>query len=543
MLGRAIDAALMRSMMPKIPFSIWMLIAVMIGILIRLALIIPSGWRMDYDEAMVGLLGLRVLRGEFMTFIPAQATLGAIEPYLLAPLFGLLGATPLAVRILSLLLSAAYIVTVGLLARTAFDEQVGIIAAVLAAIAPPYMLVTGMKIWGSTIETLVLGNVLLLVTYTALNAQANPNRAYRIPLQMGLIGGVMFWIAWLGFYYFVPVGVMLLWRGREAIRRGWWAGLIGCAIGSAPFWVFNLTQDWATFATITGRPENTVINYDLIVQDMFTNLYQRMVTGDSYWGLTTSRWLIVPPVIYGVGLIALMASVRLWHGESGKNLRWMLAIFVIAVPVLYVLSGYGQGALNEWGLDATGRYVLMLHSVLPIGVAALIVHLWRAGFAGFRLAGAVLLVGTIGVNLLGVWRTDPVKAFDSPYYDRLPISLDALVDYLDEQQIRHVWVDNGIGHVLMFQTQERILAADYYDTYLTYGFLRFPDVLAEVEAAERTAFVVPVYVGQIEPPIERALNDARIVYESADVLPTLRVYVPEERVDPAVIAAGLGYQY
>src|SRR5690606_18631606 len=94
-LGRAIDAALMRSMMPKIPFSIWMLIAVVIGILIRLALIIPSGWRMDYDEAMVGLLGLRVLRGEFMAFIPAQATLGAIEPYLLAPLFGLLGATPL----------------------------------------------------------------------------------------------------------------------------------------------------------------------------------------------------------------------------------------------------------------------------------------------------------------------------------------------------------------------------------------------------------------------------------------------------------------
>src|SRR5690606_17574012 len=192
--------------------------------------IIPSGWRMDYDEAMVGLLGLRVLRGEFMTFIPAQATLGAIEPYLLAPLFGLFDATPVMVRILSLLLSAAYIVTVGLLARAAFDEQVGIIAAVLAAIAPSYMLVTGMKIWGSTIETLVLGNVLLLVTYTALNAQANPNRAYRIPLQMGLIGGVMFWIAWLGFYYFVPVGVMLLWRGREAIRRGWWAGLIGCAI-------------------------------------------------------------------------------------------------------------------------------------------------------------------------------------------------------------------------------------------------------------------------------------------------------------------------
>ena len=521
-----------------------MLIAVLIGILIRLVLIISSGWRIDYDEAMVGLLGMRVLRGEFMAFIPAQATLGAIEPYLLAPLFALLGATPVTVRVLSLVLSGVYIVTTGLLARTAFDEPVGILAALLAAVAPPYMLIGGMKIWGSTIETLVLGNVLLLVTYKALNTQFNPNRLQQVvPLQMGLIAGVMFWIAWLGFYYFVPVGILILWCGRPIIQGGWWAGLIGFVIGSAPFWIFNLTHDWATFATITGRPENTVIDYGLIVQDMVAKLFPRIVTGDSHWGLTTSRWLIVPPVIYAAGLIALLGSVKWWRAEAGNYLRWMLAILVIAVPVLYVISGYGQGALNAWGLDATGRYVLMLHSVLPIGVAVLIVHLWRAGFAGFRLAGAVLLVSVIGTNLLGVWRTDPVMAFDSPYYDRLPVSMDALVEYLDANNIRHVWVDNGIGHVLMFETQERILAADYYDAYLTYGFLRFPDVLMQVEAAERTAFVVPVYPGQIEPPIEQALNAAGIAYESADVLPTLRVLVPEQRVDPAVIAAGLGYQY
>ena len=35
---------------------------------------------LDYDEAMIGLLTMRVLRGEFPVFIPAQATLGAVEP-------------------------------------------------------------------------------------------------------------------------------------------------------------------------------------------------------------------------------------------------------------------------------------------------------------------------------------------------------------------------------------------------------------------------------------------------------------------------------
>ncbi len=136
-----------------------------------------------------------------------------------------------------------------------------------------------------------------------------------------------------------------------------------------------------------------------------------------------------------------------------------------------------------------------------------------------------------------------MRAFDSPYYDRLPENLQPLIDYLDEQGIRRVWVDNGIGHVLMFKTQERILAADYYDAYLTYGFVRFPDALAAVEQAERTAFVVPIYSGQQDPPVEQALDSAGIGYIFTDVLPTLRVYVPDKRVDPALIAAGLGYQY
>jgi hypothetical protein len=95
----------------------------------------------------------------------------------------------------------------------------------------------------------------------------------------------------------------------------------------------------------------------------------------------------------------------------------------------------------------------------------------------------------------------------------------------------------------MFITQERIITADYYDTYLTEGFLRFPDALAKVEAAERTAFVVPVTPGQVSPPIEQALDAAEVEYTVTDVQPTLRVYLPNELLDPALIAAGLGYQY
>lgn len=524
-------------------FSAQLAFIVLFGIGLRLYLAVSSGWRIDYDEAMVGLLGMRVLRGEFMAFIPAQATLGAVEPYLLAPLFVLFGATTASVRILSLLLSAACILTTGLLARTAFDEPAGIVAALLAAVAPPYMLVTGMKVWGGTIETIVLGNGLLLAAHYVMHSDVPRGRVRLWLFIAGLIAGLMFWIAWLGFYYFVPVGLLLVWRGRRALSEGWWVALMGFVIGSAPFWIYNLTHEWATFTQIFGATDYTPADMGAIIHHLRADLVPRLVTGDAKWGSGGRGWQVLPVMIYYAGLLALLGSLKFWPRASGRSLRWMLALFVLVLPLMYLFSGYGQTALNPWGLDATGRYVLMLHTALPVGVAALAVSLWRAPQRVGKIIGVALTAAVIGANGLGLLRTDPARAFDSPYYDRLPANLQPLIDYLNSQGVRHVWLDNGIGHVLMFQTQERILAADYYDTFLTDGFLRFPDVLEAVEQAGRTAFVVPVYPDQQAPPIERALDSAGIGYTAADVLPTLRVYLPDEHLDPAVIAAGLGYQY
>ncbi len=221
----------------------------------------------------------------------------------------------------------------------------------------------------------------------------------------------------------------------------------------------------------------------------------------------------------------------------------MLAIFALAVPILYLFSGYSRNALNPWGLDATGRYVLMLHTALPVGVAALATAISRRHVIGSRLLAASIILLVIGLNGLGTLRLDPVVAFNSPYYDRLPASLDPLIEALDEHGITHVWVDAGIGQVLMFQTRERIIAADYYDAYLAGGLVRFPDALAAVEASPRAAFVVPVMAGQVDPPIRRALDAADVTYTVIRVTPTLMLYIPDRQVDPSMVAPGLGYQY
>jgi len=147
------------------------------------------------------------------------------------------------------------------------------------------------------------------------------------------------------------------------------------------------------------------------------------------------------------------------------------------------------------------------------------------------------------VNLSGTLRLNLIRAFDSPYYDRLPYTLDPLIDALDEHDIQHVWTDFGIANVLMFQTEERILAADYRDIYLAGGLVRFPDRLTAIESAAQTAYVTPIYENQQNPPLQQAFDASSIGYEMIRVTPMLAIYLPLESMSPEDVAAGLGYQY
>lgn len=537
----------------------------MFGLALRLALIVRSGWRIDYDEAMIGLLGLRVLRGEWMAFVPAQPTLGAIEAYLLAPVLGTTYFAPaVAFRMVSLALAGLYILSTALVARQAYGDRAGALAGLLAAVAPPYMIIGSLKTWGATIETIILGNFLLVAAANVIEGPrsiAPTHRQIAKLALMGFIAGVMFWNAWLGFYYFVPVALLMIWKSRPVLTHSGRTvqtavlAIITFLVGSLPFWVFNLNHSFATFSTALIGSPLTGDERSAILSHAWVDLLPRLVSGDPAWRVSGPRGLAILLGLYYGGLLCLLVwpLARRLFPPHGSGLRWMLAAFVSVVPIVYLCSGYSRNALNSWEVDATGRYVLMLHTALPIGVAALATlplpplrastraGRWRTMGARFLAASMVLLV--MGLNGLGVLRLDPVMAFDSPYYDRLPISLDPLIEALDTHNITRIWVDAGIGQVLMFQTRERIIAADYYDSIIAGGLVRFPDALAAVEADPRAAFVVPIMVGQTDPPLQRTLDTAGVRYTAVLVTPTLMLYIPDKRIDPWIVAPGLGYQY
>lgn len=528
----------MKKFRRDLPYHLSIVCTALIGIALRLWLIMRSGWRIDYDEAMVGLLGMQVMAGARPAFVPAQATLGAIEAYLLVPFFELVGVSVVSFRMLSLALAVAYIVTIGWLGWVVFGRKATTIAALLAALAPPYMVITGLKTWGVTIETIIFGNLLLI--FTVLLTRRTSRAKFYTPLiaLLGLTIGVMFWIGWLGFYYTIPSVVLLLWKGRYT-WRAWGLGAITFVAGSFPFWQYNFANNFESVRLYFGESADDLGNIlPAIFSDFWRELLPRLVSSTAQWDSAVPSWAVwIAFGLYAIGILYVGMSRKIRRTD-----RVLLLLFLGTVLVIYLLSGFGRNALNPFGIDATGRYALMLHTLLPIGLAGLIADLLSRRTL-YKSAAIALTVVILAINLWGTLTINPIRAFDSPYYTRLPVSLDPLIDYLDANDIQHVWTEVGLGHVLMFETQGRILAGDFYDKEIAMGLVRFPEAYRAVESAERVAFVGVVRPNQDPLPMQTVLNALAIPHTFKRVTPEIAVYIPLKPVSPATVSGGLGPQF
>src|SRR5262245_39409527 len=109
-----------------------------IAALVRLSLLRrPRLW---YDEATTGLLGLSVLRGELPIYFFGQSFMGALDGYIAAPIYWLLGVSARTLELVPVLLA---LVGVGLTTRLAYDAfgpRAALFTGILLAVPPDFLL-------------------------------------------------------------------------------------------------------------------------------------------------------------------------------------------------------------------------------------------------------------------------------------------------------------------------------------------------------------------------------------------------------------------
>jgi hypothetical protein len=511
------------------------LVLLVAAALVRLSLLIRSNWLLEGDDALSALMALRILDGDRPIMLKNQTYASAWEPYAMALSFAAFGISRVTAKLPALLGSLGLIGTTWLLAREAAGRPAAWFAALLATVPPAYVLVLSLKPWAPYTEVILFGSLSLMCA-VRLGWPRSEQRDALWAVACGVAGGIAFWMHPLAVWYLCAAAVIVVVRVRGVrLVRVAMFGVLGFALGGLPVWLYNVQTNAATVRFVLAGSQGQTADRIAVLQAWWNNDLPR---GAGLW----HPWGSSPPLL-GLVLAVWLVAALAWAfvGRSrfvGRGLDSVL-LFLAFIPLIFVLSGFGGAALNPYGFDATGRYTPPIwFGLAVVGGAALgTVWRWRRSVA---LAFAII---PLAMNLAGVLQINPLEAFQSPYWDRLPPDNGALLAVLREEGVQAVVTNHWAGQPLMFDAAaagQPLIAYDWYDVQAG-GIDRFPEYLPLIRAADRSAFVL--VTDEAEPQLVQDLRRMNVAFVERRVPPYVVVIPTSRKVDPSEVTDALDYRY
>lgn len=428
--------------------------------LLRLDFMRAAGYVIDSDEAIVGLMAQHVVAGgEIPTFYYGQHYMGSLEPLCAAALFSFFGASPFVLQLTPLLFSIALVYIMYRLGREVGGHVVGRGAALLCAFPPVALVVWSYKARGGFIELLVIGALALLFTVRWL--KKDPSQI-KYPLAVWFLLGLGWWVNNQILYFIVPIALFGAAHVVSALRAGklslarLFVLCVGClggfAIGSAPYWIYNIRRDFASLGMFGFASPDKVGEYLL---GLFHSALPILLGAKHFWE-GNSSFSGATAIVYGVYAV-VFASVlfarrktlaRLVRGEvdTGNQVELFFFLIVFACAV-FTVSTFG------W-LSQAPRYLLPLYVPLFI-----ICGVWAKLLLSFSRALAFVGVGVLlTINLASCYWGGRAVPGEPVVFDGERVSRDhtALNTTLESLNISLVRTNYWIGYRLAFETNERV---------------------------------------------------------------------------------------
>lgn len=424
----------------------------------------------DSDEAIVGLMARHLLHGEVTTFYWGQPYGGTQEVFLVAPLFALFGTSLAALRVVPIALVLVACVLVWRVGRRLGGERIGLTAAAVLWLWPPYTIAHTMREYGFYGSNLVYAALLLLLALRIVE-RPSPGRV----AAFGLVLGLAFWQTAQIIPVALPTIAWTAWKAPRALRHAWLG--LGCAVvGALPWLVWNIRNDWGSLLT-----RSDLGSYAHGLRLLASPLVPMLL------GLRAplSAQLLLPKALDYLVYVALAAAFA--YGAWRTRHAYASLLYVVAVVFVLLWPVSHRVTL----LTSHPVYLVVISPV----AALLLAQLARADPAAVAVVAAVGVVSVVTLQRMDVWaRTDP-----DHWPPPTPRSFRPLADALDRMGIHDVYANYWIAYKLAFDSRERIIATEYPYTSLVerHGQLvpepppatRYPPWQRRVERAPH-AFVV-----------------------------------------------------
>jgi 4-amino-4-deoxy-L-arabinose transferase-like glycosyltransferase len=414
---------------------------------------------LDADQAVVGLMGMDILRGHLPLMFWGQDYGGSLESMVAAGFFALLGVSRQSLYLSPTFMSFFYLWAVYLLGRDLWGRRAGLCALFLASLGPFYLIWHSVLPRAIYIDTLALGAWLMWLTLKALRGGPEARGYAWLCAAFGLLAGFALWCHMLAVYFILPCA-LLWWRRdpRLVIRPAFALMMAAFFLGSLPLWVHNLLTDWSTYYfMLHPKPKEPfwqsvsfIWKYSLPV-----------LAGTRHFAGRGEAAAVVPWLSQAVSLLLALAGLgalavwgknllaRLVRRDQGDGSE-LLILFVLVVVLVFGVMGLSSSGTHRYLVPLYAVYPLMLawafERLLSWGQAARVL-----GWAGLAAVAALLAVGVYQVSPLG----DP--RLKKRYESDMEVA-QQLTSFLAARGVTHAYLpEYWKAPLLTFDSKQRVV--------------------------------------------------------------------------------------
>jgi len=425
---------------------------VLVGLAVRLFVAWAEQYVPNPDTGIVQLMTKHMAEGSgFPAFFYGQPYMGSLEPAVSALLSRVFGISCFTVALGTVLVGSLVLPLLYVWGRDAGGRPAGLLALLYGVVGSAAFLHYSVTPRGGYMAMLVCGvTTLWLAARVAARLRSGQRVAPWRYAVLGLVAGLGWWSSQL-VTVFLLAAVMILLAGFRVsmVTTGLLPALAGFAVGSLPWWLWNLTHEWRSFdfAGSLGKVPFTEGADSLWGQ--FLLLTEINSSGLVWTGVRLT-------VLIGLALwfLAILVRDRLRADEPGPFFA-QLAVPALAVSMLlvYSTSHYARFHGTQYVLPLLPGVAVML------GTAAGRMLVWK------RIPlGVILFLAVMPVQVLSLHRVVDARAH-RPEHDWAV----RLADDLAPRCGGAVMADWGY-HWVNFASREKLCLADIpKERYAPYG--------------------------------------------------------------------------
>jgi 4-amino-4-deoxy-L-arabinose transferase-like glycosyltransferase/mRNA-degrading endonuclease RelE of RelBE toxin-antitoxin system len=425
---------------------LFIFITCIIGLLLRLHLLLATDFLIDSDEAIVGLMAKHFVEGKpLTTFYYGQHYMGSLEPIIVAILFLFTGVSAISLKVVPLLFSIILIPLVYLITKISANQTAARFSAILMAIPPVTLIEWSGKARGGFMEIVVIITLSIYLCFYWSKCKGVRKAWYAF--IVGLCTGIGWWVNNQIIFVLPAIGLFLLLQAFKLnlkyVLTTISVTFIGFIIGSLPFWLYNINNNFASFGLFTfgTTPLNNFYGLFEIALPILLGARRSWQNEDIF---TYSSILV-----YFIYILLVIATILYSYKYSNKNIFLKVILFIVpSILTIFVLSSFGS-------LSIAPRYLLPLYPFIFIIAGVGISYI--TNFSKF--SGYLLLLVIVTINLLSTYKGG-LSIPGTPFAEadeRVALSHDEIIKWLNSKDIRKIKTNYWIGYRIAFESNETII--------------------------------------------------------------------------------------